>query len=292
MIGQLKNLQQKIKKMHKLVIVLIFLSNYNVFSQDQISIIVLKGEVVVEKYKTEYSRLHRSERMYLTDNSNILIDKYSKVILYNSNSYVELGDSLEIKCGYSRMKKILANNKSGSLSKSFIEYLNKAYLDIEASKSSYGVPLGGVSRGGTVYDQNLFYSPSDESIILSDTLMLSYGVKDTKLISNIVVTNISTSEVIYNDKPVNNYINLNSLNPGKYIWSYKVESNGEIITFENTFIIPEILQKRIKLKEIDAFKIKLNDCVTFQNSFSDETKDFLISDFLEKNKYYFSVKEL
>ena len=272
-------------KINNLIITLTLLISYNVVSQEKISIVVLKGYAILQKSTTETIKINRGKKLTFPENSLIVMNKNSSAILYNSTAKIEIGTATEKKFSYIEINKLLKKNKSTTLTKNFIAYLDKMYTDLEAQNNSYGVSIGAVSRGG-VADENSVYSPIDETIILSDSLVLSFGSKETKLTTNIVVTNTTNNEVVYNDKPTNNWIKLNYLKSGKYTWNYKIESDEKSITFSYTFIIPSSNEKEAKLKEIANFKTNLNDCATSETCLSDETKELLLNDFLEKNKYY------
>jgi hypothetical protein len=272
-------------KINNLIITLTLLISYNVISQEKISIVVLKGYAILQKSTTESIKINRGKKLTFPENSLIVMNKNSSAILYNSTAKIEIGTATEKKFSYIEINKLLKKNKSTTLTKNFIAYLDKMYTDLEAQNNSYGVSIGAVSRGG-VEDENSVYSPIDETIILSDSLVLSFGSKETKLTSNIVVTNTTNNEVVYNDKPINNWIKLNNLKTGNYTWNYKIESDEKSITFSNTFIIPSSIEKEVKLKEIANFKTNLNDCSTSETCLSDETKELLLNDFLEQNKYY------
>ena len=272
-------------KINNLIITLTLLISYNVISQEKISIVVLKGYAILQKSTTESIKINRGQKMTFPENSLVVMNKNSSAILYNSTAKIELGTATEKRFSYIEINKLLKKNKSTTLSKNFIAYLDKMYTDLEAQNNSYGVSIGAVSRGG-VEDENSAYSPIDETIILSDSLVLSFGSKETKLTTNVVVTNISTNEVVYNDKPTNNWIKLNNLKPGNYTWNYKIESDEKSITFSYTFIIPSSKEKETKLKEIANFKTNLNNCASSETCLTDDAKEVLMSDFLEKNKYY------
>lgn len=276
-------------KINNLIITLTLLISFNVISQEKISIVVLKGYAILQKSTSESIKINRGQKMTFPENSLVVMNKNSSSILYNSTAKIELGTATEKKFSYVEINKLLKKNKPTTLTKNFIAYLDKMYTDLEAQNNSYGVSIGGVSRGG-VEDENSTYSPIDETIILSDSLVLSFGSKETKLTTNVVVTNISTNENVYNDKPINNWIKLNNLKPGDYTWNYKIESDEKSITFSNTFIIPSSIEKEVKLKEIANFKTNLNDCATSETCLSDETKELLLNDFLEQNKYYLKTK--
>ena len=273
-------------KINNLIITLTLLVSYNVISQEKISIVVLKGYAILQKSTTESIKINRGKKMTFPANSIFVVNKNSSAILYNSTAKIELGTATEKRYSYIEINKLLKKNKATTLTKNFIAYLDKMYADLEAQNNSYGASVGAASRG--IEDDNLTYSPQDDTIILSDTLELTFGSKETKLTSNIVVTNTTTNETVYNQKPELNKVELNGLKPGNYTWSYKFEYNGTKYSTQppNTFIIPTSNEKEIKLKEIANFKKSLNDCSKSETCFSDSTKELLLSDFLGKNKYY------
>ncbi len=271
-------------KINNLIITLTLLISFNVVSQEKISIVVLKGYAILQNSTTESIKINRGKKMTFPANSIFVINKNSSAILYNSTAKIELGTATEKRYSYSEINKLLKKNKATTLTKNFIAYLDKMYADLEAQNNSYGATVGAASRG--IEDDNLAYSPQDDSVILSDTLELTFGSLGTKLLSNIIVKNNSTDEIVYNEKPEKYLIKLNSLKPGNYTWSYKIDSNGKNVSFINTFIIPTSIEKEAKLKEVVNFRNSLNDCDKSQTCFSDSTKELLLNDFLEKNKYY------
>ena len=271
-------------KINNLIITLTLLISFNVVSQEKISIVVLKGYAILQNSTTESIKINRGKKMTFPANSIFVINKNSSAILYNSTAKIELGTAAEKRYSYTEINKLLKKNKATTLTKNFIAYLDKMYADLEAQNNSYGASVGAASR--SIEDDNLAYSPQYDTIILSDTLELTFGSNETKLTSNIVVKNTTTNEIVYNQKPELNKVELNSLQPGNYTWSYKIDFNGKNVSFINTFIIPTSIEKEAKLKEIANFKKNLNDCNKSQTCFSDSTKEILLSDFLVKNKYY------
>lgn len=255
-----------------------------VISQEKISIVVLKGVVILQKSTKENIKIDRSKKITIPVNSNIILSPDCSAIVFTSKVKFEVGSNYDQKLNYSQITSSLKKIKPSSLTSNFINYLDKMYADVEEKNNSFGATLGAPSRG--VKDENLVYLPEDETVILSDTLELSIGTKNTKLTSNIVVTNTTTNEIAYNEKPELNKVKLKDLKSGSYSWEYKIDSKGKNITFRNTFIIPTIAERLLKLKEIEDFKANLNDCNKSQTCLSDSTKELLLNDFLEKNKYY------
>jgi hypothetical protein len=262
---------------------LILLSS-TVIGQEKFSIVVLKGMAILQKNTNENIKIGRSKKIMIPEHSSIILSPNSSAIVFNSKVKLEVGSSTEQKLSYSQINVSLKKISPSSLTSNFINYLDKMYADVEEKNSSYGAAIGGPSRG--IEDENLSYFPADETIILSDSLKLSFGSEATKLTSNIVITNTTTNEVVYNEKPEINEVKLNWLKPGNYSWKYKIYSNGENISFKNTFIIPTNLEKRAILKDIQDFKANINDCSKAQTCLSDSTRELLLYDFLEKNKFY------
>jgi hypothetical protein len=273
------------KVKQKLVLLFVFIS-ISINAQENISIVVLKGMAFTQNSKTESIKINRAKKMTIPTNSVVIFSKGTSAIIFNSNSKIEVESSNEKKLSYNEINTLLKKNKPSTLTKNFIAYLDKMYVDFEENNNSYGSSVGGVSRG--IEDDALVYLPVDDSIILSDSLVLSFGSNETKLTSNIAVTNTNTNEVVYNEKPEINEVKLNGLKPGHYTWTYKFEYNGSKFTNQppNTFIIPTSLEKASILKDIEDFKVNLNDCSKSETCLSDSTKELLLNDFLEKNKYY------
>jgi hypothetical protein len=272
-------------KINNLIIALILLISSSVFSQEKISIVVLKGSVMLQKSTTESIKINRGKKMTIPTNSGIVLRKNSAAILFNSSAKIEVGSAVENKLSYIEINKLLKKNKPTSLTKNFIAYLDKMYADVEAQSHSYGATIAASSRG-EVEDENVAYSPINGTLILSDSLELSIGSEETKLTSTIVVTNTTTHEVVYNDKLAQNPIKLNGLKPGNYTWEYTIDTKENNSAVKSTFSIPTSSEREVKLKEIADFKANLNDCHEAQNCLSDSIKELLLTDFLAKNKYY------
>jgi hypothetical protein len=270
-------------KINNLLIALLLLISSSTFSQEKIAIVVLKGYVVLQKSTTESIKINRGKKMTIPTNSGIVLHKNSAAILFNSSAKIEVGGAVEHKLSYLQINKLLKKNKPTTLTKNFIAYLDKMYADVEAQSHSYGATIAASSRGEV---ENVVYSPRNETLILSDSLELSFGSEETKLISNIVVTNTTTNEVVYNAKQEKNQLKLKGLKPGNYTWEYTIDSNGNNSALKNTFSIATSTEKDAKLKEITDFKANLNDCHETQNCLSDSIKELLLTDFLAKNKYY------
>ena len=277
----------KIKIMNKIKITLIaclLLFSTAVIGQEKMSIVVLKGMAILQKGTTENIKIDRSKKIVIPVNSSIVLSPNSSAIVFNSKTKLEVGSSTQQKLSYSEISASLKKIKPSSLTTNFIIYLDKMYADVEDKNNSYGASVGAASRG--IEDDDLAYSPQDDTVILSDTLELTFGSLGTKLLSYIIVKNNSTDEIVYNEKPEKYLVKLKGLKPGNYSWEYKIDSNGKNVSFRNTFIIPSSIEKEGKLKEVVNFRKSLNDCGKSQTCLSDDTKELLLHDFLDKNKYY------
>jgi hypothetical protein len=248
---------------------------------DKITIVLLKGKASIENSNLKVE-LKKSNLIALEKNATITLSPNSAIIAYNKKANFEIGSTKEQKLTYTQISNSLNKIKTGSLSSNFLAYLDKLYTDVEKKNNSSGATVGAASRG--IEDEIPQYSPNDETIILSDTLQLNFGSEGSKLTSNIVITNESTKELVYNSRPIKNFILLESLKPGNYSWEYKIESlDKKSYQFKNTFLVPALAEKEAKLKEIKEFKDYLNVC---KECLSEEGKQILYNDFLEKNKFY------
>jgi hypothetical protein len=269
------------KKIKILVVVGLLIISITGYAQNKTTLVVLKGSATIQKNTTEKVKLEKAHRLTLTNTATITLLANSSAIVYTSTSKIEIGCAKEQKLTYTQITALLKNTKQESLISSFVNYLEKMYQDIEEKNNSIGATVGGASRG--IGDDNLNYTPSDEAIILIDTFMLSFGDDNTKLVSNILVTNETTNEVIYNDKPLSNTIQLFGFKSGHYNWTYDIENNAKTISFKNTFVIPTKTEKETKLKEIASFKASINNC---KDCVTEGTKAILLNDFLETNNLY------
>jgi hypothetical protein len=270
--------------MKKIKFIILLCALYNatgVLAQNEkITIVLLKGNAVIENSGSRVF-LQKSERITIVKNATVKLTPNSAAIAYTKKVKLEFGGAKELKTTFLELNSSLNKLKPESLTSSFIAYLDRIYIDIEEKNNSFGGSIGAASRG--YQDNSLNYFPNDESIILSDSLLLRFGDEATILGSNIVITNESNDEVVYNDIPLANELKLVGLKPGNYYWTYGIELNGKKIQFKNTFLVPADADKQIKLKEISDFKASITNC---KDCFNEETKTILLNDFLESNRFY------
>lgn len=263
-----------------LVVCIIF--TYTLSAQETLTLAVLKGSALVEKSKTDITNVRRSEKIILPTNANVKFSANSSILIYNKKSKLELVNATEKNYTHAQILAAFKKVKPVSLTVSFLNYLDKMYVNAENSENSFGASSAAASRG--FKEDEPFYFPEDETIILEDSFELITGNNDVEIVSNILVVNDTTKEVVYNDTINKNKLVLNNLKSGHYTWTYKIKFKGSIVTLGNTFIIPTAELKAIKIKEIFEFKNSLNNC---KNCLSDEAKRVLLDDFLSVNKLYY-----
>jgi hypothetical protein len=264
----------------KVILCFIILASKVSAQNDKIQIVLLRGAAIIENSGSRIE-LEKSNRITLQKNAKVKLLPNSNIIAYNSKVKIEFGGTKEQELSFIKINTALKKIKQQSITVNFIAYLDKMYLDIEDKNHSYGASIGAASRG--IGDIVFNYLPKDESIILSDSVILLFDSEVSKLSSNIMVTIENTNEIVYDDRPLVNQVKLNKLKPGKYNWTYTIESFGKKVSFKNTFSVPEIEVKKIKLKEIFDFNTQLNNC---RGCFSVEAKKILMSDFLESKSFY------
>ena len=264
----------------KVILCFIILASKVSAQNDKIKIVLLRGAAIIENSGSRIE-LEKSNRITLQKNAKVKLLPNSNIIAYNNKVKIEFGGTKEQELSFIKINTALKKTKQQSITGNFIAYLDKMYLDIEDKNHSYGASIGAASRG--TGDIVFNYLPKDESIILSDSVILLFDSEVSKLSSNIMVTIENTNEIVYDDRPLVNQIKLNKLKPGKYNWTYTIESFGKKVSFKNTFFVPEIAVKKLKLKEIFDFNTQLNSC---KGCFSVDVKKILLSDFLESNSFY------
>lgn len=267
--------------MKNITFILLF-SAFSVKSQtDIIKVVLLKGKahfdnkgLIIELKKSHSSELDKNSILTLMSNATVLV--------YNKNANIEVGYKKEQKITYNQLINSLNKINRGSLSKKFIVYLDKLYNDIEEKNNSLGVSVGAASRG--VQDEVPTYAPKDETIILSDSLLLMFGSETTELTSNLIISNQTTKEQVYNGRPVGNSLLVLGLKPGSYNWEYTIETkNKKAYEFKNSFLVPNLDEKKHILKEISEFQYFLNLC---KACLSEEGRKILLSDFMRNNNLY------
>jgi hypothetical protein len=269
-----------------LTVVSLFFIFFKLFSQsEKFTIIIVRGSGLIE-YANKKVILKKSFKYNIQELGNITLEPNSSAIVYNEKANLELGGNNLQKISTKETNSKLKSVKSNSQTDNFIKYLNKIYDDIENNKNSYGASLGGASRG--IENKIPSFSPEDNSIILTDTVVLIFCDSNSSLVSKLTVTNQNTNEEVYNDMPYSKNISLFNLKPGNYSWTYRLQSSDmKLYEFENIFIIPDSAEKFKGVKKITEFNDYLNTC---KDCFSEEIREILFKDYLKKNNFYTNVK--
>ena len=267
---------------YTILISLLICSNL-IFAKKNITIVVLKGKATIEAQQTKNYVL-RTQKAEIPLNAMVKLVPNSSIIIYDTKSKLDLVNSLDISYTYNQLNVMLSKVKPGSLSSSFIDYLDKMYISIEKNNNSFGATIGAVSRG--TESENLSFYPPDEIVILNDSFELIIGDSNTILKSNITITNDSSQSMISIDA-IKNKANIKNLKPGHYTWKYQLKSLEGLLLMENTFVVPDTKLKVDKLKMVNDFIFKLNECKDCLNQL---TKEILLEDFLAVNNLYYNPK--
>ncbi len=228
-----------------------------VFTQT-IDLFVKKGDVFVSSKKVkvgEVIKLKTSDVLELGTNA--------RVIIKGNATMAEVPAGL--KYSYKKLKNILA--KKTTYSKAFVEVVTNQQVTL---KKSAGV----TTRGGDFDPWEYF--PSDSSIILVDSLELSFGSENLRLLTNILIYQKGkTDTLVLTKNSLHNKIT--GLSPGLYIWEYTAKYTDTSRKYQNFFIIPSDLDRKKHLDEYFEFQKSLED-------FSPDMRDLLMNEYLELKK--------
>jgi hypothetical protein len=258
------------------------ISIYSFGQNEKITVILLKGNSSFIRNRIQIEL--KKSILYSFENNDILkVVSNSNLIAYNDKSHVEIGGQKDQFYNHQQLNDILHKQKSEGIAFNFVKYLNKIYKEEKNKEISSGYTIGAASRGIT----NAIlpsYFPDDNTIILSDSLTLKFDNKNSFLVSNIIIINQDSQEIIFDSTINDNKIILKGLKSGKYIWKYKLESiDKKIYDYENIFIVPNAIEKNRLLKEISDFNKYLDSSKEF---LSNEVRKILKKEFYEINRIY------
>ena len=269
-------------KKFSLTFLLLLLIN-TLFSQERIMLVVLKGSALVSQNK-ELITVEKSFKIKLNNFSKVTFTNNSVALVYNKRVKIEFSNK-NITMNIQEIRIALERVTKQTLTSNFITYLDQMYKDIEDESRSAGASVGAVYRSSN-NEINLF-NPKNESIILSDSIAIQFNNKQTQFISNLVITNTKTNEVIYNEKPLGLKVKIKDLSSGDYFWNTQILLNSKVVALSNGFKVPSMIEKNKIVKEINDFKEELNDCSKNQTCFSDQAKQIFLNDFLELKMYVY-----
>ena len=255
----------------------------NIFSQEKIILVVLKGSAIVSQNK-KIITVEKSFKLNLDYSSKVTFASNSVALVYNKSSKIEFS-SKNITMSFLDINKALQRVNKQTLTTNFISYLDQMYKDLEEESHSAGASVGAVYRSSN--NEADLFTPKNGSIILSDSITIYFINKQTQFISDLIIKNSLTGEVIYNEKPKDLMIKINNLTSGDYIWNTQILLDSKVISINSIFKVPSELDKLTKEKEIVDFKNDLNDCSKNQICFSDEAKQIFLRDFLKLKMYVF-----
>ena len=264
----------KKNKINALCLVLIsFLLNINTLNSQSIFIKIKKGNI----YKNNEKLTNETSIFKLYKNDTIKVER-AIVIAQIDNSYEEIPKRSK-PYTFKEIASLKSSNKQ-TKKKSLSVFDVVLTNSLQKNTKNVGLVTRGFSRDSE------FYSPLDSLYILSDSVLLDFGNENTNLLSNLVVKNIETGKVYYDDKPINNEIILFNLPSGVYSWVYTMSTNENnkksISTYENIFRIPSKDFKYEFYKKYDSFRTFLND----ETGFTEDLKTILIKEFYENEKVY------
>ncbi len=264
----------KKNKIISLSLVLIsFLLNVNTLNSQTIFIKIKKGSIfknndklisetsIFKLDKNDTLKVERAIVVAQIDKSYIEIPKRSKPYTFKDIASLKTSDKKTKKSSLSVFDAVLTNS-------------------LQKNTKNVGLVTRGFSRDAG------FFSPSDSLYILSDTVLLDFGNENTNLLSNLIVKNIETGKVYYDDKPIYNEVALIDLPTGEYSWVYtmSINENNKKSTsiYENIFRIPNSEFKSDFYKKYDSFKTFLND----ETGFTEDLKTILIKEFYENEMVF------
>jgi hypothetical protein len=264
----------KKNKINALCLVLIsFLLNINALNSQSIFIKIKKGSI----YKNN-DKLTNETSIFKLDKNDTLKVERAIVIAQIDNSYEEIPKRSK-PYTFKEIASLKSANKQ-TKKKSLGVFDVVLANSLQKNTKNVGLVTRGFSRDAE------FYSPLDSLYILSDSVLLDFGNENTNLLTNLVVKNIETGKVYYDDKPIYNEVILFNLPSGEYSWVYTMlinENNKKSTsTYENIFRIPSTDFKAEFYKKYDSFRTFLND----ETGFSEDLKTILIKEFYENEMVY------
>jgi hypothetical protein len=246
-------------------------------------LVVLKGSALVSQNK-KLITVEKSYKIKLNNSSKVILNSNSVALVYNNRAKIEFSNK-NITLNIQEIRNTLNRVTKQTLTSNFITYLDQMYKDIEDESHSSGASVGAVYRNSK-NEIKMFY-PQNGAIILSDSITILFNNMQTKFISNLVISNAQTKEIIYNYKPTDLKVKIRDLTSGDYFWNTQILLNSKVITLNNGFKVPPLNEKIKMIKEINDFKLELNDCSKKQTCFSDEAKQIFLDDFLKLKMYLY-----
>jgi hypothetical protein len=228
-------------------------------SAQELSLYIKKGNALVGQMEYKAGAV-----VLIKPNELTLVETGSLVILKGDNMIAEVKPG---KYKHSELKKLLTAKRT--FTESFIKAATKQQV---TSKRSAGV----VSRGNN--DDPWEYSPSDSLYILSDSLSLKAGNEPLRLISEVKLYALSSTDTLYLSANKLDH-KLKTPSAGKYCWVYEAKYGTTRRPYKNYFVVPSETEKHQKLNAYIEFKNGLD-------GFSPEMQVLLLQDYMQEQKIY------
>ena len=146
-------------------------------------------------------------------------------------------------CSFSGYQTVTYNQVMSTLDKSKTKstgyFENMFSGNYQVKKPGYG----GVGRdiSGTVGDD--YYYPTDSMLVLSDMVVLTIGNGKTNILGPFFMRG-PKGEVKQLNQEGKNSIQVKISAPGEYHWGCDISVNGEELSFDNVFFVPDPKQKK------------------------------------------------
>ena len=266
------------------MILAITVIHFTAFPQNGVSLILLKGEANLTTNTNNHKVvLVKALKVALPRKSVVSLSAGARALVFNSEKRVEIGGVDAVSLAYDAVTTQLKNVKTSSATIRFLDYLNKMYSDKRSRDESAGSTLGAASRG--VNEWEFTYSPDDSTIMISDTVKLSWdSYHRYTLINKLLVINTRNGDTLYNAAPVVNTLILDNLKEGEYHWSTRIKGqDGIILKMDNLFYVPSVSKCKSIKEDLKIF-------TESTSSFSVETRALLLDDYMKQNKIYYYKK--
>ncbi len=255
--------------------------HFTVFPQDGLSLILLKGEATMKTKNNNPLALVKALKVALPQNTVVSLSAGASALVFNTEKRIEIGGAEPVSLTTDAITTQLQNVKTNSATVKFFKFLNKMYTDKISRDESAGSTVGAAPRG--VKELEFTYSPDDSSIIISDTVRLSWrSDRYYRLIQNLLVVNTSRRDTIFNVDPALSAIFLSNLKEGEYHWSSMIKKNdGIILEMNNIFYVPSESERNTLKNDLKQFRELIS-------SYTIDTRTWLMDEYIKQNKIYFS----
>jgi hypothetical protein len=282
-----KSSLKKIPMIKNLVLIVLAFTVFHLtlFPQDGLSLILVKGEgSLATQTNSNPVALVKALKVSFPQKSVVSLSAGARALVFNTEKRMEIGGDKAVSLTTDAITMQLKNVKTSSATVKFFEFLNKMNTDKRTRDESAGSTGGAASRG--VKEMEFTYSPDDSSVIISDTVRLSWSSDGYyRLIKNLLVINTSRGDTVFNVDPALSTIFLCNLKEGEYHWSTRIKTKDEGITLEmnNIFYVPSESERKGLKEDMKQFRKLIS-------SFTVDTRTWLMDEYMKQNKLYYYNK--